>query len=111
MLVVGLDGVRFDKPLEADTPNMDALAADGMLGESRGLTQGIARAGFDVITAANHNEYKVEIHEVNHPTTEHWIADLVDADSPAYHSVDELPAGDLLAAGVSCTNHSPANLI
>ncbi len=62
-----------------------------------------------MITAANHNEYKVKVHEANHPTTEHWIADLVDTDSPAYHSVRELPAGDLLAAGVSCVNHSPAN--
>ncbi|ACZ32460.1 C-5 cytosine-specific DNA methylase (plasmid) [Xylanimonas cellulosilytica DSM 15894] len=74
-----------------------------------GLTQGIDEAGFDVITAANHNEYKVAVHEANHPETEHWIADLVDTESPAYHSVRELPAGDLLAAGVSCVNHSPAN--
>lgn len=87
----------------------DSLVAVDLFSGFGGLTQGIAHAGFDVITAANHNEYKVQVHEANHPTTEHWIADLVDTDSSAYHSVRELPAGDLLAAGVSCVNHSPAN--
>ncbi len=74
-----------------------------------GLTQGIVRAGFTAITAANHNEYKVEVHEANHPEVEHWIADLVDSDSPSYHSAVDLPAADLLCAGVSCVNHSQAN--
>lgn len=87
----------------------DTLVAVDLFSGFGGLTQGIAHAGFDVITAANHNEYKVEVHEANHPTTEHWIADLVDTGSPAYHSVRDLPAGDLLAAGVSCVNHSQAN--
>jgi DNA (cytosine-5)-methyltransferase 1 len=73
------------------------------------LTQGIERAGFTAIVAANHNEYKVKIHEANHPHVEHWIADLVDPGSSDYHSVRELPPVDLLVAGVSCVNHSPAN--
>ena len=74
-----------------------------------GLTQGIESAGFTAITAANHNSYKVEIHEANHPHVEHWIADLVDTESTSYHSARDLPKADLLAAGVSCVNHSPAN--
>ncbi|MFD5089392.1 DNA cytosine methyltransferase [Amycolatopsis thailandensis] len=74
-----------------------------------GLTEGIRRAGFETIMAANHSEYKVDIHEANHPTAEHWIADLVDKESGDYHDVRDLPAADLLAAGVSCVNHSPAN--
>lgn len=74
-----------------------------------GLTQGIEQAGFTTIMAANHNEYKVDVHEANHPHAEHWIADLVDPDSSDYHSARDLPPGDLLAAGVSCVNHSPAN--
>jgi DNA (cytosine-5)-methyltransferase 1 len=74
-----------------------------------GLTQGIKAAGFDVIVAANHNEYKVEVHEANHPEVEHWIADLVDTEAPTYHDVRQLPEVDLLAAGVSCVNHSPSN--
>ena len=87
----------------------DTLTAVDLFAGFGGLTQGIYQAGFDVITAANHNEYKVSVHEANHPMTEHWIADLVDTTSPAYHSVRELPAADLLAAGVSCVNHSQAN--
>jgi DNA (cytosine-5)-methyltransferase 1 len=74
-----------------------------------GLTQGIERAGFTAISAANHNPYKVQVHEANHPHVEHWIADLVDGESPNYHSVRDLPRADLLAAGVSCVNHSVAN--
>ncbi len=74
-----------------------------------GLTQGIRRAGFTTIMAANHNAYKVEVHEANHPEAEHWIADLVDPESSDYHSARDLPPADLLVAGVSCVNHSQAN--
>jgi site-specific DNA-cytosine methylase len=76
-----------------------------------GLTEGIKRAGFTTIMAANHNSYKVEVHEANHPEAEHWIADLVDPEASDYHSARDLPAADLLAAGVSCVNHSQANTI
>ncbi|WP_327592500.1 DNA cytosine methyltransferase [Streptomyces chartreusis] len=76
-----------------------------------GLTDGIRRAGFTTIMAANHNAYKVEVHEANHPYAEHWIADLVDPEAADYHSARDLPAADLLVAGVSCVNHSQANTI
>lgn len=74
-----------------------------------GLTEGIQMAGFMTIMAANHSPYKVEVHEANHPYAEHWIADLVDPESADYHSARDLPAADLLVAGVSCVNHSIAN--
>jgi site-specific DNA-cytosine methylase len=74
-----------------------------------GLTKAIEDAGFTEIMAANHNRYKVEVHEKNHPDAEHWIADLVDPESADYHSARDLPAGDILVAGVSCTNHTQAN--
>ncbi|MGL5824999.1 MAG: DNA cytosine methyltransferase [Nocardioides sp.] len=74
-----------------------------------GATQGIEAAGFTAITAANHNSYKVEVHEANHPHVEHWVADLVDTESADYHDVRQLPAADLLVAGVSCKNHSQSN--
>lgn len=74
-----------------------------------GLTLGIILAGFTAITAANHNAYKVEVHEANHPTVEHFVADLANPEASDYHSVTELPAADLLVAGVTCTNHSQAN--
>lgn len=74
-----------------------------------GLTLGVIEAGFTAITAANHNAYKVEVHEANHPEVEHWIADLVNRESSDYHDVRQLPAADLLVAGVSCKNHSRSN--
>jgi len=87
----------------------DDLVAVDLFSGFGGLTKGIAQAGFSTICAANHNEYKISVHEANHPEAEHWIADLVDRKSTAYHSVRDLPKADLLAAGVSCVNHSQAN--
>jgi DNA (cytosine-5)-methyltransferase 1 len=87
----------------------DTPVAVDMFSGFGGWTEAIRRAGFDTILAANHNKYKVDIHEANHPYAEHWIADLVDPDSSDYHSARDLPAADLLVAGISCTNHSQAN--
>lgn len=87
----------------------DDLVAVDLFSGFGGLTQGIEQAGFTTIMAANHNRYKVEVHEANHPHAEHWIADLVDPESSDYHSARDLPAADLLVAGVSCVNHSQAN--
>ncbi|MEH0579084.1 MULTISPECIES: DNA cytosine methyltransferase [Streptomyces] len=87
----------------------DSLTACDLFSGFGGLTKGIEDAGFDTIVAANHNEYKVKVHETNHPTAEHWIADLADPESSDYHSARDLPAADLVAAGVSCVNHSQAN--
>jgi len=89
----------------------DVYTAVDLFSGFGGLTGAIEKAGFDVIMAANHNLYKVEIHEANNPRAEHWIADLVDPEASDYHSVRDLPRGDLLAAGVSCVNHSQANTV
>ena len=87
----------------------DDLVAVDLFSGFGGLTEGIKRAGFTTIMAANHNDYKVKVHEANHPEAEHWIADLVDPEAADYHSARDLPAADLLVAGVSCVNHSQAN--
>ena len=89
----------------------DELIAVDLFSGFGGLTEGIRRAGFTTIMAANHNAYKVEVHEANHPDAEHWIADLVNPEAADYHSARDLPAADLLVAGVSCVNHSQANTI
>jgi len=87
----------------------DDLIAVDLFSGFGGLTEGVKRAGFTTIMAANHNEYKVQVHEANHPEAEHWIADLVDPEAADYHSARDLPAADLLVAGISCVNHSLAN--
>ncbi|GAA3268045.1 DNA cytosine methyltransferase [Streptomyces lavendulae] len=89
----------------------DDLIAVDLFSGFGGLTRGIEMAGFTTIMAANHNSYKVEVHEANHPNAEHWIADLVDPEAADYHSARDLPAADLLVAGVSCVNHSQANTV
>ncbi|MDX3527106.1 DNA cytosine methyltransferase [Streptomyces sp. ID05-39B] len=89
----------------------DDLVAVDLFSGFGGLTRGIEDAGFTTIMAANHNSYKVEVHEANHPDAEHWIADLVDPEAADYHSARDLPAADLLVAGVSCVNHSQANTV
>ncbi|MFJ2406649.1 DNA cytosine methyltransferase [Streptomyces xanthochromogenes] len=89
----------------------DDLVAVDMFSGFGGLTKGIEDAGFTTIMAANHKRYKVEVHEANHPQAEHWIADLVNPESSDYHSARDLPPADLLAAGVSCVNHSLANTL
>ncbi|MBE7190902.1 MAG: DNA cytosine methyltransferase [Gordonia polyisoprenivorans] len=94
---------RYRRNRHDDPTALDLFSGFG------GLTLGIEKAGFTTILAANHNSYKVEVHEANHPTVEHWIADLINTDVPAYHSVRDLPRAELLVAGVTCTNHSQAN--
>ncbi|MFJ9351744.1 DNA cytosine methyltransferase [Streptomyces sp. NPDC101237] len=79
-----------------DTTAVDLFSGFG------GLTLGAKHAGITTIACANHNPYKVEVHERNHPEAEHWIADLVDTEAPDYHSARDLPPADLLMAGVSC---------
>ncbi len=87
----------------------DSLVAVDLFSGFGGLTKGIEQAGFSTIMAANHNPYKVSVHEANHPEAEHWIADLVNKDASDYHSARDLPPADLLAAGISCKNHTQAN--
>ncbi|WBB94227.1 DNA cytosine methyltransferase [Verrucosispora sp. WMMC514] len=87
----------------------DDLIAVDLFSGFGGLTRGIEAAGFTTIMAANHNAYKVEVHEANHPNAEHWLADLVDPEASDYHSARDLPAADILVAGVSCVNHTQAN--
>src|ERR1044072_3392318 len=89
----------------------DDLVAVDLFSGFGGLTPGIEMAGFTTIMAANHNSYKVEVHEANHPDAEHWIAPRVSPEAADYHSARDLPPADLLVAGVSCVNHSLANTI
>lgn len=87
----------------------DEVIAGDLFSGFGGLTRGMEQAGVTTILAANHNRYKVEVHEANHPDAEHWVCDLVDPESGDYHSPRDLPKVDWLAAGISCVHHSGAN--
>ena len=68
-----------------------------------GLTLGATMAGADVVFAANHWPLAVEVHQRNHPLTEHACQDLRQFDWAS------LPAYDLLCAAPACQPHSTAS--
>ncbi|MEK8225019.1 DNA cytosine methyltransferase [Oerskovia sp. M15] len=56
-----------------------------------GTSTGLHQAGWAIETAANHWPVAVATHQLNHPDTEHRIADLSEFDwrtLPARHAVD-----------------------
>jgi DNA (cytosine-5)-methyltransferase 1 len=69
-------------------------------GSSTGLTQ---VPGFDVVMAANHWQLAVDVHNRNHPTSDHAAVDLHEED-PRY-----FPRTDVLWASPECTKWSQAN--
>jgi DNA (cytosine-5)-methyltransferase 1 len=74
----------------------DLFAGGG--GSSEGLTQ----AGYFVAVAANHAPIPVATHRLNHPDTEHHIADLSEVDWRTF------PTTDVLWASPSCIWHCRA---
>ena len=71
----------------------------GAGGSSTGLLE---IPGVQVKTAMNHWERAVETHSLNHPTTDHVLADIQVTD-PRY-----VASSDILWASPECTNHSVA---
>jgi len=67
-----------------------------------GFSLAAARAGLDVVWAANHWRAAVETHSLNHPETTIECQDLQQAD---WHGV---PAHDVLLASPACQGHSNA---
>lgn len=69
-------------------------------GSSTGMTQ---VAGVEVIMAANHWDLAVEVHNQNHPRSDHAAVDLHE-ENPAY-----FPKSDVLWASPECTKWSQAS--
>ena len=55
-----------------------------------------------MVWAANHWQTAVDVHQLNHPDTQHVCQDLQQADWSA------VPAHDMLLASPACQGHSPA---
>lgn len=68
-----------------------------------GSSEGARQAGARVVWAANHWRLAVDIHERNHPETQHECQDLMQADFSA------LPPCDLVLASPACQGHSKAS--
>lgn len=79
---------------------MSALTAVDLFGGGGGASQGLVQAGFDVLVAANHWPVAIATHRLNHPTTEHRIADLSEVDWRTF------PGAHLLWASPSCVWHA-----
>lgn len=71
----------------------------GAGGSSTGLLE---IPGVKVKTAMNHWDRAIETHSLNHPDTDHILADIQVTD-PRY-----IPSSDILWASPECTNHSVA---
>ncbi|KLL11469.1 MULTISPECIES: DNA cytosine methyltransferase [Protofrankia] len=67
-----------------------------------GSSTGLTAAGLRVVMAANHWPLAVDVHQDNHPTTDHDCVDISAVDPRRY------PATDILWASPECTNHSVA---
>lgn len=103
-----------------DRVGFDVDAIDVFCGYG-GSSQGIHAAGATVIAAANHSELALECHAANFPDTDHWQADMVDANDPQvmnrkgkkvagkYLDPAHLPSARFAWFSPSCTHHSQAN--
>ena len=80
----------------------DILAHDLFAGAG-GTSTGATQAGIRVVIAANHWPLAVEVHNANHPNTDHDCADISQVDPRRY------PRAHILLASPECTWHSPAS--
>ncbi len=67
-----------------------------------GFSAGAVMAGCAVVWAADHWREAVDIHEQNHPETQHACQDLQQANWM------EVPAHDVILASPACQGHTPA---
>jgi DNA (cytosine-5)-methyltransferase 1 len=87
-------GLPFDQELI-----VDLFAGGG------GASKGIARAWREPDVAVNHNEIALAVHRANHPTTDHYVADVFEVDPVL--ATRGLPVA-LLWASPDCKHFSKA---
>lgn len=73
-----------------------------IFGGGGGASEGLRQAGLDIRAAANHWPTAIATHQLNHPDTEHFTANLTDCDMRIF------PRTDILWASPSCVWHTPA---
>lgn len=78
------------------------LTVTDLFAGAGGSSEGLHQAGFRITLAADHSELAIATHRLNHPSTEHRIANLAETD------MRTLPRTDLLWASPSCVWHSPS---
>lgn len=78
------------------------MTATDLFAGGGGSSAGLTRAGWHVQVAANHWSTAVDTHRLNHPSTEHRLADLQEVNWLAF------PSTHLLWASPSCVWHALA---
>lgn len=79
-----------------------SLTVLDIFGGGGGASEGLRQAGLDIRAAANHWPTAIATHQLNHPDTEHFTANLTDCDMRIF------PRTDILWASPSCVWHTPA---
>lgn len=80
-----------------------SLTTTDLFAGAGGSSTGMVAAGVSVKIAANHWDLAIAVHNANHPTTDHAIADIHQAD-PHY-----FPKTDVLWASPECTKWTVAS--
>lgn len=78
------------------------LTVTDLFAGAGGSSEGLHQAGYRIVLAANHSERATATHALNHPDTEHRIADLSETDWTTF------PTTNLLWASPSCVWHARA---
>jgi DNA (cytosine-5)-methyltransferase 1 len=78
------------------------ITATDLFAGAGGSSEGLTQAGVHVAVAANHWPRAVATHALNHPGTEHRIANLSEVDWRTF------PSTHALWGSPSCTGHAPA---
>jgi len=76
------------------------LTATDLFAGAGGSSEGLAQAGIDVRICANHWHVAVATHQMNHPNTEHRIANLSETDFRTF------PRTDICWVSPSCVWHA-----